>query len=97
MSTRDLLIEIGTEELPPKTLKTLMDAFEAEIKKGLDAADLSYQVTHAYAAPRRLAVVVEGLIEKQADKLVERRGPAVASAFDDAGEPTRAVEGFAKS
>ncbi len=97
MSTRDLLIEIGTEELPPKTLRTLMDAFEAGIKKGLDAADLSYQVTHAYAAPRRLAVVVEGLIEKQADKLVERRGPAVASAFDDAGEPTRAVEGFAKS
>ncbi len=97
MSTRDLLIELGTEELPPKTLKTLMEAFEAGIKKGLDDADLAYQATQSYAAPRRLAVVVEGLVEKQADKLVERRGPAVASAFDDAGEPTRAVEGFAKS
>ncbi len=97
MSTRDLLIELGTEELPPKTLKTLMEAFEAGIKKGLNEADLAYQTTQSYAAPRRLAVVVEGLIEKQADKLVERRGPAVASAFDEDGNPTKAVEGFARS
>jgi len=95
--TRDLLIELGTEELPPKALKKLIRAFEASIKKGLEAAELSFTGISSFAAPRRMAVIVDGLQVKQADRLVERRGPAVASAFDDEGTPTKAVQGFARS
>ncbi|RLA05301.1 MAG: glycine--tRNA ligase subunit beta [Gammaproteobacteria bacterium] len=94
---RDLLIEIGTEELPPKALKKLMMALEAEIKKGLEGAGLSFAAIKSFAAPRRLAVVVDDLLVRQQDRLVEKRGPAVTSAFDDEGNPTRAVQGFAKS
>ncbi|PCJ30355.1 MAG: glycine--tRNA ligase subunit beta [Gammaproteobacteria bacterium] len=94
---RDLLIELGTEELPPKALKKLIQAFETGIKQGLEKAELSFESIRSYAAPRRMAVIVEGLQERQQDKLVERRGPAVTAAFDDEGNPTRAVQGFAKS
>jgi len=96
-NTRDLLIELGTEELPPKALKKLIQAFEVSIKKGLEAAELSFSSIRSYAAPRRMAVIVDDLQEKQEDRLVERRGPAVASAFDDDGNPTKAVQGFARS
>ena len=95
--TRDLLVEIGTEELPPKALRKLMNAFADGISKGLNDAKLSYNTATAYASPRRLAVVITDLAVQQADQLVERRGPAVAAAFDDAGEPTKAVMGFARS
>ena len=95
--TRDLLIELGTEELPPKALKKLIKAFESGIQKGLEKAELSFDSIRSYAAPRRMAVVVDGLQTRQQDRMVERRGPAVASAFDDEGNPTRAVQGFAKS
>ncbi|MDB2705476.1 glycine--tRNA ligase subunit beta [Pseudomonadota bacterium] len=97
MTTRDLLIELGTEELPPKALKKLIKAFEASIKKGLETAGLSFTGIRSFAAPRRMAVIVDSLQERQEDRLVERRGPAVASAFDDAGNPTKAVQGFARS
>ncbi len=97
MTTRDLLIELGTEELPPKALKKLIKAFEASIKKGLETAGLSFTGISSFAAPRRMAVIVDGLQERQEDRLVERRGPAVASAFDDEGNPTKAVQGFARS
>jgi len=97
MSTRDLLIELGTEELPPKALKKLIKAFEASIQQGLKKAALSFNAIHSYAAPRRMAVIVDGLQSKQADRLIERRGPAVKSAFDDDGNPTKAVQGFARS
>jgi len=97
VNKRDLLIELGTEELPPKALKKLIKAFESGIKQGLEKADLSFDSIRSYAAPRRMAVVVDGLQVKQDDRMVERRGPAVAAAFDDDGNPTKAVQGFARS
>jgi glycyl-tRNA synthetase beta chain len=94
---RDLLIELGTEELPPKALKKLIQAFEAGIKQGLEKAELSFSAIRSYAAPRRMAVVVDGLAIRQQDRVVERRGPAIAAAFDDEGNPTKALQGFARS
>ncbi len=94
---RDLLIELGTEELPPKALKKLISSFEASIKQGLEQAELSFSSIRSYVAPRRMAVVVDGLQVRQQDRLVERRGPAVTAAFDEDGNPTKAVQGFAKS
>ena len=97
MSTRDLLIEIGTEELPPKALKKLSTAFTAGIAEGLKQAELNCKAIKGYAAPRRLAVLVTALQEGQPDKEVERRGPALTAAFDGDGNPTKAAEGFAQS
>jgi len=94
---RDLLIELGTEELPPKALKKLIQAFEASIKQGLEKAELGFDAIRSFAAPRRMAVVVDGLQVSQQDRMIERRGPAVASAFDEEGNPTKAVQGFARS
>lgn len=95
--TKDLLIELGTEELPPKALKKLMQAFEAGIEKGLTKAELKFSAINAYASPRRLAVVVNDVDVRQQDRLVERRGPAIKAAFDEDGNATRALQGFAKS
>ncbi|MFP4079670.1 MAG: glycine--tRNA ligase subunit beta [Ectothiorhodospira sp.] len=98
MSERsDLLIEIGTEELPPKALKTLRDAFAEGVRRGLEEAGLAPAGARGLAAPRRLAVLLEGVPLRQADQPMERRGPAVQAAFDAEGRPTRAAEGFARS
>jgi glycyl-tRNA synthetase beta chain len=97
MSTRDLLIEIGTEELPPKALKQLSDAFTSGIREGLAQAELGHAAVSGLASPRRLAVIVRDLDESQQDKTVERRGPAVTAAFNDDGTPSKAAEGFARS
>ncbi|NOX75407.1 MAG: glycine--tRNA ligase subunit beta [Gammaproteobacteria bacterium] len=97
MSTRDLLIEIGTEELPPKALKRLSEAFSAGVLAGLKNAKLSHGESCSYASPRRLAILVNGLDDTQADKIVERRGPALTAAFDEEGVPSKAAEGFARS
>jgi len=96
MSNRDLLIEIGTEELPPKALKRLSAAFEKGIVDGLKAAELPYKNIDAYASPRRLAILITALDEKQQDKQIEKRGPALKAAFDKEGNPTKAASGFAK-
>jgi glycyl-tRNA synthetase beta chain len=96
MSTRDFLVELGTEELPPKALKTLGEAFLAGIEKGLNAAGLSYRASRYYAAPRRLAVLIEQLEEQQADRTQNIDGPPVQAAFDKDGNPTQAALGFAK-
>ncbi|MDD2161937.1 glycine--tRNA ligase subunit beta [Pseudomonas sp. MIL19] len=96
MSTRDFLVELGTEELPPKALKTLGEAFLAGIEKGLKAAGLSYSASRYYAAPRRLAVLIEQLEEQQADRTQNLDGPPVQAAFDKDGNPTQAALGFAK-
>ncbi|PTS82407.1 glycine--tRNA ligase subunit beta [Pseudomonas sp. HMWF032] len=96
MSTRDFLVELGTEELPPKALKTLGEAFLAGIEKGLKAAGLGYSNVHYYAAPRRLAVLVEQLATQQPDRTVNLDGPPVQAAFDKDGNPTQAALGFAK-
>jgi glycyl-tRNA synthetase beta chain len=97
MRTDNLLIEIGTEELPPKSLSKLALAFKDNIQVGFTDNNLTFNQVNWYASPRRLAVVVEGLFEFQADKNVEIRGPAVASAFDQNGEPTKAAQGWARS
>ncbi len=97
MSNQDFLVELGTEELPPKALKPLSDAFTQGIAKGLEEAGLSCGAVEAFAAPRRLAVRVRDLGDAQPDKSVEKRGPAVKAAFDDSGNPTRALTGFATS
>jgi glycyl-tRNA synthetase beta chain len=94
--TRDFLVEIGTEELPPKALRPLMEAFGASLAAGLDAARLARGDVHAYASPRRLAVLVRKLAAAQDDRSVEQKGPPVRIAFDDDGKPTPAAEAFAK-
>ncbi|WP_062361532.1 glycine--tRNA ligase subunit beta [Vreelandella aquamarina] len=96
MAVDTLLLELGAEELPPKALDALSDAFAAGIEKGLQDAEIPFQTVTAFATPRRLAVQVTGLADKQPDREVERRGPALAAAFKD-GTPTKAAEGFARS
>ena len=96
MAVDTLLLELGAEELPPKALDALSDAFAAGIEKGLQDAEIPFQTVTAFATPRRLAVQVTGLADKQPDREVERRGPALAAAFKD-GAPTKAAEGFARS
>jgi len=95
--TKDILIEIGTEELPPKALKTLSDAFTNGVVAGLKDASLEADEVQSYAAPRRLAILLKNVPVKQADQSVERKGPAKKAAFDADGNPTKAVEGFARS
>ena len=95
--THDLLIEIGTEELPPKALKGLRDAFAESVAGGLAEVGIGPGKVHAYAAPRRLALLCRDVPLRQADQAQERRGPALNAAFDDDGNPTRAAQGFAAS
>ena len=95
MSADDFLVELGTEELPPKALKTLGQAFAAGVEKGLKAAGLAYGQVRFLAAPRRLAVIVEQLASQQPDRTVNLDGPPLAAAFKD-GEPTQAALGFAR-
>jgi glycyl-tRNA synthetase beta chain len=97
MRTENLLIEIGTEELPPKSLAKLALAFRDNIDAEFTDNDLSFNRVNWYASPRRLAVIVEDLSEYQADKDVEKRGPAITAAFDQNGEPTKAAQGWARS
>ena len=96
MRTENCLVELGTEELPPKALKSLGEAFAIQFEAALSQADLSFDSVSWFAAPRRLAVYVSGLAEGQADKVVEKRGPAVSAAFDADGNPTKAAQGWAR-
>jgi glycyl-tRNA synthetase beta chain len=96
MSAQDFLVELGTEELPPKALNTLSDAFLAGIEKGLQAAGLTYSAKQVYAAPRRLAVLITELATQQPDRSVNLDGPPRQAAFDAEGNPTQAALGFAK-
>ena len=97
MHKKDLLLEIGAEELPPKSLTRLASALADGIHQGLQDKDLEHGDFSWFATPRRLAVIVRDLAVTQADSQVVKRGPATASAFDQAGNPTRAAEGFARS
>ncbi|WP_455209330.1 glycine--tRNA ligase subunit beta [Kaarinaea lacus] len=94
---RDLLIEIGTEELPPKALKRLAMAFHDGVKAGMQKAELSFEEMQWFATPRRLALIVSQLDSQQQDKTVQRRGPALTAAFGEDGCPTPAANGFARS
>ena len=93
---KNFLIELGTEELPPKALRSLAEALAANFEAGLKAAGLAHQGIKWYATPRRLALKIAELDEGQADKIVEKRGPAIASAFDADGNPTKAAQGWAR-
>jgi glycyl-tRNA synthetase beta chain len=94
---RDFLVEIGTEELPPKALRRLAEAFADGVRIGLAKAELPHGDVRYYATPRRMAVLVHDLAVAQPDRNVERRGPALAAAFDEEGVPTKAAQGFARS
>ncbi|MFZ7157936.1 glycine--tRNA ligase subunit beta [Avibacterium gallinarum] len=94
--TKNFLAEIGTEELPPKALKKLATAFAENVENELNQAGLAFDKVEWFATPRRLAVKVLGLAEAQPSKEVEKRGPAVAAAFDAEGKPTKAAEGWAR-
>ncbi len=93
---KNFLIELGTEELPPKQLRTLAEAFCSNFEQELENAQLSHEGISWFATPRRLALKVAALEEEQADKIIEKRGPAIACAFDLEGNPTKAAEGWAR-
>jgi glycyl-tRNA synthetase beta chain len=97
MITRDLLFELGTEELPPRTLLTLSQALQDGILKGIDGTGIPHGKARGFATPRRLAVRVDALAEFAPDRRQERRGPPVSSSFDAAGLPTQAATAFARS
>lgn len=94
---RDLLIEIGCEELPPLALPGLSLVFEQAVIKGFEGLGFESLRCRRYATPRRLALLLSGLPEQQADQIIERRGPALQAAFDATGKPTKAAVGFARS
>ena len=96
MTTQNFLVEIGTEELPPKALKTLATSFADNVEAELNQAGLTFDKIEWFAAPRRLAVKVLNLATQQPSKEIEKRGPAVSSAFDAEGKPTKAAEGWAR-
>ena len=93
----DLLVEIGTEELPPQSLRGLSEAFADEVREGLAKAGLAGREVEPFATARRLALIARGVPSTVPGRTRERRGPAVAAAFDPAGQPTRAALGFAGS
>lgn len=94
MST--ILFELGCEELPPKSLKPLRDALQASASEQLKEADIHFDSIKAFAAPRRLAIQIQGISDKQPDRTEQKRGPAIKAAYDSEGNPTRAAMGFAK-
>ena len=98
MSERaDFLVELGTEELPPKALRTLEEAFREGLLTRIDAAGLVHGAVQSFATPRRLAVRVKRLALQARDQQVQRRGPPVSAAVDASGQPTRAGQAFAQS
>ena len=94
---RDFLVEVGTEELPPKALRELELAFTAGVRKGLTEANLSQGDVQSFATPRRIAVLVKRLPSRQPEQDLKRKGPPVSASFDAAGQPTRAASAFAAS
>lgn len=94
MST--ILFELGCEELPPKSLKSLRDALQTSVTDQLNEADISFESIKAFAAPRRLALQIQGISAKQPDRTEQKRGPAIKAAYDAEGNPSRAAIGFAK-
>ncbi|MDH3715470.1 MAG: glycine--tRNA ligase subunit beta [Gammaproteobacteria bacterium] len=92
-----LLLEIGTEELPPKSLRSLSEALAAGLRDSLQKNGLGAQRVAGFCSPRRLAVLAQGVPLRQPDRLVERKGPSLQAAFDESGEATKAAQGFARS
>src|SRR5512138_159323 len=97
MAKRDFLVEIGTEELPPKSLFALTEALAEGVKRELGTAGLRHGNVRWFATPRRMAVLIDGVSDRQPDQEIKRLGPAVTQAFDASGQPTKAALGFAAS
>ncbi len=95
-NANDFLVEIGTEELPPKALRSLMEAFAANLAAAVDEAGLAHDDIESYASPRRLAVCIKNLQRQQEDRNTEQKGPPVRIAFDGDGNPTSAATAFAR-
>src|SRR5262249_61936041 len=93
---RDFLVELGTEELPPKALRALEQAFAAGVRSGMDKAGLAHGEGVSFATPRRLAALVSRLGAPQPGQDIKRRGPPVSAAFDAAGQPTGAARPFSE-
>lgn len=93
---KELFLEIGTEEIPAGFLPKAMADMEALIRKEFEAARLDFGAVRTFATPRRLALAVAGVAERQPTLQVKAMGPAKQHAFDAAGNPTRAAEGFAR-
>ncbi|WP_369427339.1 glycine--tRNA ligase subunit beta [Providencia sp. PROV236] len=96
MTQQTFLVEIGTEELPPKALRSLAESFAANFTAELDSADIAHGEVNWFAAPRRLALKVASLADASPDREVEKRGPAISAAFGADGQPTKAAEGWAR-
>lgn len=93
---KTFLVELGTEELPPKSLRTLAESFAANFIEQLALANIEHGEVTWYASPRRLALKVANLNSNQPDSEIIKRGPAVAQAFDNEGKPSKAAEGWAR-
>ena len=94
---KDCLIELGTEELPPKSLKSLSQDFADLVQSALNTRGLAPAGVEVFATPRRLAMLLRDVPTQQADQSIEKRGPALQAAFDKAGNASKAAQGFAKS
>ena len=94
--SKDLLLEIGTEEIPAHAMPGMLKELGENAKKALKELRLAHGAVRTLGTPRRLALIVEGLAEKQEDVAEEKRGPSVQVAFDADGKPTKAAQGFAR-
>jgi glycyl-tRNA synthetase beta chain len=97
MATHNILLELGTEELPPKSLKALSESFTQSVEGSLTAAGLEFEHVESFAAPRRLGILMHKVQGTQADTEIEKLGPNVKAAFDQEGKPSKAAQGFARS
>ncbi|WP_218081164.1 glycine--tRNA ligase subunit beta [Anthocerotibacter panamensis] len=93
----NFLLEVGTEELPASFIVQALPQWEEKVRQSLTEQGLSYQEAHFWATPRRLAMVLKGLPDAQADRVDQVKGPAAASAYDAAGSPTKALQGFMRA
>lgn len=95
----DLLVELGCEELPPLSVDALREALFNGVADGLEKANVAFDrdTSKSFSTPRRLALLLADVASRQPDQVIDRRGPAVAAAFDDSGNPTQAAKGFARS
>ncbi len=93
---KELLLEIGTEEIPAKFMKSILTQLQEGAERLLQEADLAFTSVRVQGTPRRLALQVAGLAQRQADVHLRNRGPSAAIAFDDSGNPTKAAVGFAR-
>lgn len=89
-----ILFELGCEELPPKSLKTLQNALYDHVKTALGEQNIAFDDIKAFSAPRRLALLIKGVGDYQPDRTETKKGPNIKASFDEAGELTKAGRGF---